>query len=347
MSVFESPSFDEHELVHFALDSVTGLQAVIAVHSTALGSACGGCRLWSYRNSEEALEDALRLSRGMSYKNALAGIPLGGGKAVIMGEPSMKTPDLMRAFGRVVERLGGCYITAEDVGVTVQDMQYVAEETRYVHGLPHEHSAGGDPSPYTAQGVFLGMKAALVHRMGQADFKGIRVLVQGVGNVGFNLCKLLHAAGAELIVADINEQNLRRVKALLPVKVVDVDDLLSQEADIYSPNALGAVLNEQTIPVLKSRIVAGGANNQLAKEQHGELLRERGILYAPDYVINSGGIINVWSEMESLPRESVCDKVSGIYDTTLKIFKKADEQGATSNQVADEMALALIRGKAA
>ena len=347
MSVFESPSFDEHELVHFACDTVTGLQAVIAVHSTALGSACGGCRFWSYPNSEEALKDALRLSRGMSYKNAMAGIPLGGGKAVIMGEPGMKTPDLMRAFGRVVERLGGCYITAEDVGVTVQDMQYVAEETRYVHGLPHEHSAGGDPSPYTAQGVFLGMKAALLHQMGKADFKGVRVLVQGVGNVGFNLCKLLHAAGAELIVADINDQNLRRVKALLPVKIVDVEDLLAQEADIYSPCALGAVLNEQTIPVLKSRIVAGGANNQLAEARHGELLRQRGILYAPDYVINSGGIINVWSEMKSLPRESVCDKVSGIYDTTLEIFKKADELGATSNQVADEMALALIHGKAA
>jgi len=347
MSVFESPSFDKHELVHFASDSVTGLQTIIAVHSTALGSACGGCRLWSYPSSDEALEDALRLSRGMSFKNALAGIPLGGGKAVIMAEPGMKTPELMRAFGRVVESLGGRYITAEDVGVTVQDMQYVAEQTRYVHGLPHENRAGGDPSPYTAQGVFLGMKAALVHRFGRSDFHGIRVLVQGVGNVGFNLCKLLHAAGAELIVADINETNLERVKASLPVTVVGVENLMAQPADIFSPCALGAVLNDKTIPILNSQIVAGGANNQLANEKHGELLRQRGILYAPDYVINSGGIINVWSEMESLPRESVCDKVSKIYETTLKIFEKADEQGSTSNRVADAMAVALIHGKAA
>lgn len=347
MSVFESPSYDKHELVHFASDSVTGLQTIIAVHSTALGCACGGCRLWSYSNSREALEDVLRLSRGMSYKNALAGIPLGGGKAVIMAEPHMKTAELMRAFGRVVECLGGRYITAEDVGVTVQDMQYVAEETRYVHGLPHPGRAGGDPSPYTAEGVFLGMKAALLHRFGKADFHGIRVLVQGVGKVGFNLCKILHAAGAELTVADINATNLRRVKTCLPVRVVAVEDLLAEEADVYSPCALGAVLNDETIPVLKAAIVAGAANNQLARVEHGELLRQRGILYAPDYVINSGGIINVWSEMKSLPKESVCAKVSRIYETTLKIFKKADATGSTSNQVADEMALALIQGKAA
>lgn len=347
MSVFESPSFDQHELVHFASDSVTGLQTIIAVHSTALGSACGGCRLWSYNNSEEALEDALRLSRGMSYKNALAGIPLGGGKAVIMAEPHMKTPALMRAFGRVVDSLRGRYITAEDVGVTVRDMQYVAEETRYVHGLPHEDRAGGDPSPYTAQGVFLGMKAALQHRFGRTDFHGVRVLIQGVGNVGFNLCKLLHAAGAELIVADINEANLIKVQAKVPVKIVAVEDLMAQEADIFSPCALGAILNDKTIPDLKSRIVAGGANNQLAKDDDGELLRQRGILYAPDYVINSGGIINVWSEIMSLPRESVCERVNRIFDTTLEVFREADEQGSTSNQVADQMALAVIHAKAA
>ena len=346
MSVFESPSFDDHELVHFASDATTGLQTIIAVHSTALGCACGGCRLWLYRSSEEALEDVLRLSRGMSYKNALAGISLGGGKAVIIADAAMKTAELMRAFGRVVERLGGRYVTAEDVGVTVQDMQFVAEETRFVHGLPHENRAGGDPSPYTAQGVFLGMKAALTHRFGRADFRGIRVLVQGVGSVGFNLCKILHAAGAELIVADVDGTRLERVKASLPVTIVGVADLVTQEADIYAPCALGAVLNDETIPVLKSGIVAGAANNQLARAEHGEMLRQRGILYAPDYVINSGGIINVWSEMNCLTKESVCEKISRIYDTALKIFKKADEQGSTSNRVADEMALALMQRKA-
>jgi|TARA_Y100000310_G_scaffold169203_1_gene169227 leucine dehydrogenase len=347
MSVFESPSFDAHELVHFASDAATGLQTIIAVHSTALGCACGGCRLWPYSSSDEALEDALRLSRGMSYKNALAGIPLGGGKAVIMADADMKSAALMRAFGRVVEQLGGRYITAEDVGVSVKDMQYVAEETQYVRGLPHRNSAGGDPSPYTAQGVFLGMKAALVHRYGMADFHGIRVLVQGVGHVGFNLCKILHAAGAELIVADISAANLRRVQASLPVTVVGVEDLIAEEADIYAPCALGAVLNDDTIPILKADIVAGAANNQLAGLQHGEALRQRGILYAPDYVVNSGGIINVWSEMKSLPKESVCDKISRIYDITLRILREADEQGTSSNLVADEMALALIQGKAA
>jgi leucine dehydrogenase len=347
MSVFDSPSFDGHELVHFEVDSGTGLRTIIAVHSTVLGPACGGCRLWNYQTSHAALEDVLRLSRGMSYKNALADIPLGGGKAVIIGEPEAKTPDLMRAFGRIVESLEGRYITAEDVGITVEDMQIVAETTSHVHGLPHQHSAGGDPSPYTARGVYQGMKAALKHRYGQTEFKGVKVLVQGAGSVGYNLCKLLHASGAEVLVTDIDDCKVQRVKAELPVKVVQVDDFLASQIDIFAPCAMGAVLNDETIPALTAQIVAGGANNQLAKPEHGEMLRARGILYAPDYVINSGGIINVWSEMEHLSCEAVGTKISRIYDTTLKVLEEADARGLASNQVADEMAETVIRSKAA
>jgi leucine dehydrogenase len=347
MSVFDSPSFDGHEQVHFEVDHGTGLRTIIAIHSTALGPACGGCRLWNYNSSHAALEDVLRLSRGMSYKNALADIPLGGGKAVIIAEPEQKTPDLMRAFGRIVESLEGRYITAEDVGITVEDMQFVAEKTSHVNGLPHQHSAGGDPSPYTAQGVFEGMKAALMHRFGQSDFKGIRVLVQGAGSVGYNLCKLLHASGAEVLVTDIDDCKLQRVSSELAVEIVPVDDFLRPEIDIYAPCAMGAVLNDETIPALTAQIVAGGANNQLAKPEHGEMLRERGILYAPDYVINAGGIINVWSEMERLSCEAVSAKIARIYGTTLQVFEAADARGLASDQVADEMAEAVIRSKAA
>jgi leucine dehydrogenase len=346
MSVFDSPSFDSHELVQFATDVKTGLRTIIAVHSTALGPACGGCRLWNYSNSSEALEDALRLSRGMSYKNAMADIPLGGGKAVIIASPSEKTTDLMRAFGRVVNSLGGRYITAEDVGVTVQDMVVVAEETAYVHGLPSDKSAGGDPSPFTAQGVFLGMKAALKHRFNQTDFKGARVLVQGVGSVGYNLCKLLHAAGADISIADINRHKLERVQNEMAAKIVAIDELHDLDVDIFAPCAMGAVLNEATIPKLKAKIIAGGANNQLARPEHGNLIKERGILYAPDYVINAGGIINVYSEMAGLSQESVCEKVSRIYQTTLTIFEQAQSRNLSSDKVADEMAWNIIHKQA-
>ncbi len=347
MSVFDSPSFDSHELVQFATDVSTGLRTIIAVHSTALGPACGGCRLWNYPNSSAALEDALRLSRGMSYKNALADIPLGGGKAVIIANPADKTRDLMRAFGRVVNKLGGRYITAEDVGVTVEDMVTVAEETKYVHGLPNDQRAGGDPSPYTAQGVFLGMKAALKQRFNQTDFKDVTVLVQGVGNVGYNLCKLLHAAGAEISIADINKHNILRVLDEMPAKVVAIDELHAENIDIFAPCAMGAILNEATIPKLKAKIIAGGANNQLASPEDGKLIKDRGILYAPDYVINAGGIINVYSEMAGLSRESVCEKVSRIYETTLSVFEQAQSRNLSSDVVADEMAWNIIHKQAA
>ncbi len=347
MSVFDSPSFDGHELVHFEVDAATGLRTIVAVHSTVLGPACGGCRLWDYPSSHEALEDVLRLARGMSYKNALANVPLGGGKAVILAKPEQKTPELMRAFGRIVESLGGRYITAEDVGVTVEDMQFIAESTSYVHGLPHEHGVGGDPSPYTAQGVFQGMKAALKYRYNRSDFAGIKVLVQGVGNVGYHLCKILHAQGAKLFVTDVNDSKLQRVAAKLPVTIIPADNFLAQEVDIFSPCALGATLNAETIPALKAQIVAGCANNQLAKPEHGELLRERGILYAPDYVVNAGGIINVWGEIAQLSRESVCTRITNIYDTTLQIFDQAETQEKPCAQIADKMAQAVIRNKAA
>jgi len=347
MSVYDSPSFDAHELVHFETDVRTGLQTIIAVHSTALGPACGGCRLWNYPTSADALEDALRLSRGMSYKNAMADIPLGGGKAVIISRAQDKSPELMRAFGRVVESLGGRYVTAEDVGVSVDDMVAVAEETSFVHGLPKHNCAGGDPSPYTAQGVFLGMKAALKHRFNHTDFRGVRVLVQGVGHVGYNLCKLLHEAGAEISITDVSHKHLQHVSDEIPVRIVPVDELHKDPVDIFAPCALGAVLNDSTIPRLNTRIIAGGANNQLSRPEHGMMIKDRGILYAPDYVINAGGIINVWSEMAGLSRESVCEKVSRIYDTTLKVLEEAEARDLPTDKVADEMAYGIIQQKAA
>jgi leucine dehydrogenase len=347
MSVYDSPSFDAHELVHFETDARTGLQTIIAVHSTSLGPACGGCRLWNYPTSADALEDALRLSRGMSYKNAMADIPLGGGKAVIISRAQDKSPELMRAFGRVVDSLGGRYVTAEDVGVSVDDMVVVAEETSFVHGLPKDNSAGGDPSPYTAQGVFLGMKAALKHRFNHTDFQGVRVLVQGVGHVGYNLCKLLHKAGAEISIADVSHKHLKHVSDEIPVKIVAVDELHKDPVDIFAPCALGAVLNDSTIPRLKAKIIAGGANNQLSRPEHGMMIKDRGILYAPDYVINAGGIINVWSEMAGLSSESVCEKVSRIYNTTLKVLEEAESRDLPTDKVADEMACEIIQQKAA
>lgn len=347
MSVFDSPAFDQHEGIHYFSDPRTGLRAIIAVHSTALGPAAGGCRLWTYVSEEQALTDVLRLSRGMSYKNAVAGLPWGGGKAVLLRDAKRPpSPAMFQAFGRAVHQLGGRYITAEDVGVSVADMQEVSRSTRYVAGLPVRGTAdvGGDPSPHTANGVFSGIRAAVRVQLGRDDLMGLRVAVQGLGHVGWHLCEALHAAGAKLWVADLNSEMTERAAETFGATAVATDEILYQAVDVLAPCALGAVLNEQTIPRLQASIVAGAANNQLATDQDGARLLARDILYAPDYVINAGGIINVAGEyLRSMDAEAVQRKVAGIGDTLSEIFERARREAVPTHQVADAMAEQRMR----
>ncbi|MCZ4282494.1 amino acid dehydrogenase [Kiloniella laminariae] len=340
MGVFKNEAFAGHEQVVFCHDATSGLKAIIAVHSTALGPAAGGCRMWSYASDDEALRDALRLSKGMSYKNAMAGLDLGGGKAVIIGDAKKdKSEALFRAFGRFVEGLSGKYITAEDVGISVSDMEIVARETAHVGGLNTGKAASGDPSPFTARGTYNGIVAAVRHRLARENLKGLRVAVQGLGHVGWHLCEELHAAGAKLIVADINDAVVQKAVATFGASAVSCDEILFYNVDVLAPCALGAVLNEQTIPRIKAPIVAGAANNQLASATDGHLLRLQKILYAPDYVINAGGIINVAGEIGGrYDRASVERKVANIHDVLLDIFKRADHEGRSTSDVADSMA---------
>ena len=345
MSVFDHPEFDQHESVTFINDAGTGLQAIIAIHSTTLGPAAGGCRRWQYLDSDAALTDALRLSRGMTYKNAIAGLKFGGGKSVILAsDAAPKSPELFRAFGRAVDALGGQYVTAEDVGCSVEDMRHVHEETNYVSGLPKSGAnAGGDPSPLTAMGVFLGIKAAVQERLGKDSLQEVSVAVQGVGHVGMNLCRLLHEAGARLVVADVNRHNLQMARDELPVTEVAPNVLLFSDVDVLAPCALGNVLTAQTIPNIRAKVIAGAANNQLATEQDGARLTEREILYAPDYVINAGGIINVAHEyFGNSSEEKVLAEVGEIPRRLEKIFAEAAETGEATNLIADRMARRIV-----
>ncbi len=345
MSVFDHPEFDQHESVTFIDDADTGLQAIIAIHSTALGPAAGGCRRWQYADSKAALTDALRLSRGMTYKNAIAGLKFGGGKSVILAtDDAPKSPQLFRAFGRAVDALNGQYVTAEDVGCSVDDMRSVNEVTRYVSGLPKSGaSAGGDPSPMTAMGVFLGIQAAVRERLGKDSLQDVTVAVQGVGHVGLNLCRLLHEAGARLTVADVNRHNLQLARDELPVTEVAPNALLFSNVDVLAPCALGNVLTAQTIPNIQARVVAGAANNQLATETDGARLAAREILYAPDYVINAGGIINVAHEyFGNSSEEKVLAEVGEIPRRLEKIFAEAAETGEATNLIADRMARRIV-----
>src|SRR5579863_1040051 len=285
MEIFDLREFDAHELVVFGHDAASGLRAIIAIHSTTLGPAAGGCRMWPYASTAEAVADVLRLSRGMSYKNALAGLKFGGGKAVIIGDARKgKTPELFEAFGRLVDSLGGRYITAEDVGTTIADMANVARATRYVAGLgAAPGAAGGDPGPKTALGVFLGIQAAVRFRLGRADLSGVTVAVQGAGGVGYHLCGMLAKGGAKLAVADVRPAAVQRVCEEFGAQALSVEEVLAADVDVLSPCALGAVLNAQSIPRLRARIIAGAANNQLAQGQDGSALQSAGILYVPDY----------------------------------------------------------------
>ncbi|ARD22577.1 Glu/Leu/Phe/Val dehydrogenase dimerization domain-containing protein [Shewanella japonica] len=339
MALFNHVSFDDHEQVVFCHDKESGLKAIIAIHNTNLGPAVGGCRMWNYDSDDEAINDVLRLSRGMTYKNALAGLTMGGGKSVIIADP--KTTDreaLFRSFGRFIHTLGGKYYSAEDVGTTTADIMIAHEETPYMAGL---EGKSGDPSPFTALGTYLGIKAAVKHQRGLDSLKGLKISVQGVGHVGYYLCKHLHEDGAELIVTDIHQASLDRVATEFGATVVAPQDIYTQDVDVYAPCALGATINDTTIPLLKATIVAGCANNQLAEVRHGEVLKELGILYAPDYVINAGGIINVSFESDYDVAKATA-KVEKIYNTLIKIFEQAEKDNRTTGDVADEMAREII-----
>ena len=334
--VFGQVSFDGHEQVVFCNDKDTGLKAIIGIHNTVLGPALGGTRMWNYDNEWEALNDVLRLSRGMSFKSSISGLNLGGGKAVIIGDAkTQKTPELMRKFGEYVNSLSGKYITAEDVGMETKDMDTVREVTQYVTGISEEKGGSGNPSPITAYGVFMGLKAATKYRFGSDNLEGKKVLVQGIGHVGEVLVQHLTESGAIVTIADINEDRLNAVGQKYGAKIFTGDDLYSAEVDIYAPCALGATINDATIHKIQAKVIAGAANNQLANEViHGTILKDKGILYAPDFLINAGGVINVYSELANLTRAQVMEKTENIYNTSLEIFKFAETNNITTHQAA-------------
>ncbi|MEM9171715.1 MAG: Glu/Leu/Phe/Val dehydrogenase dimerization domain-containing protein [Pseudomonadota bacterium] len=345
MSIFDNVAFDRHERVAFCNDPVTGLKAIVAIHSSARGPAAGGCRFWRYDSEDAAITDALRLAQGMSYKNAMAGLDLGGGKAVIMAPDSGELDEpMLEAFGAFVNTLGGAYITAEDVGMSVGKMEVVARRTSYVTGLPPKQGvAGGDPSPKTADGVFAGIRAAVRYKLGRDSLDGLRVAVQGVGSVGWHLCQLLFDAGAKLIVADINAERVALAREQLGAEVVALDSILESDVDVLSPCALGAILNAQSIPRLRAGIIAGAANNQLATDADGKRLFEAGVLYCPDFVINAGGIINVACEYAGDVSDAVVnEKVRAIGDRLIQIFELSDAQKRPTHIIANEQARRLI-----
>ncbi|BAU29141.1 leucine dehydrogenase [Aneurinibacillus soli] len=338
MNIFSYMENYDYEQLVFCQDANSGLKAIIAIHDTTLGPALGGTRMWTYASESEAIEDALRLARGMTYKAAGAGLNLGGGKAVIIGNPRTdKNPEMFRAFGRYIQGLNGRYITAEDVGTTVADMDLIHLETDYVTGVSPAFGSSGNPSPVTAYGVYRGMKAAAKEAFGTDDLSGKTIAVQGVGNVAYNLCRHLHEEGAHLIVTDINKDNVQRAIDDFGAKAVDPGDIYSQTCDIFSPCALGAIINDETIPQLTARVVAGAANNQLKEDRHGDILQERGIVYAPDYIINAGGLINVADELEGYNRDRAMKKVETIYGNIQAVIEISNRDGIPTYKAADRM----------
>ncbi|MEW6031306.1 MAG: Glu/Leu/Phe/Val dehydrogenase dimerization domain-containing protein [Bacillota bacterium] len=339
MEVFVGMQKHGFEQVVFCYNESAGLKAIIAIHDTTLGPALGGLRMWPYATEEDAVFDVLRLARGMTYKAAAAGLNLGGGKAVIIADPRRdKSEALFRAFGRFVQSLGGRYITAEDVGTTVEDMDYIHMETDYVTGVSTAYGSSGDPSPATAFGVWRGMKACAKEAFGSESLAGKRVAIQGVGHVGQNLARHLYDEGARLVVSDINEEAVARARAEFRAEAVDPEAIYDVECDIFSPCALGAVLNPETIPRLKTRVVAGAANNQLLSDSDGDTLHERGILYAPDYVINAGGLINVADELEGYNRDRAFKKITGIYANIEKVIGISKRDRIPTYRAADRLA---------
>lgn len=339
MGVFDSMvREDGHEQVIFCRNEAAGLRAIIAIHDTTLGPALGGCRMWDYASEDEALTDVLRLARGMTYKAAAAGLNLGGGKAVIIGKRDQKSEAMFRVFGRFIESLNGRYITAEDVGTTVHDMENIFMETKYVTGVAPAHGGSGDPSPVTAFGVFRGMQASAAAAFGSESYQGKRVALQGLGNVGSHLLKHLAEDGAVLTVTDIDKERCDTLAKEYGCEVVSPEAIYDVDCDVFSPNALGAVINDDTIKRLKCKVVCGGANNQLKTDRHGIELGEREILYAPDYVVNAGGLINVYVEMEGYVRERALRMASGIYQNTERVINISREQGIPTYEAADRFA---------
>ncbi|AWL11347.1 Leucine dehydrogenase [Saliniradius amylolyticus] len=336
MSVFDHHAFDNHEKVAFFHDEKTGLKAIIAVHNTHLGPALGGCRMWPYANSEEALNDVLRLSKGMSYKSAMANLKLGGGKSVIIGNPrEHKTDDMMRAMGEAVQSMGGKYITAEDSGISVQDLRAMAERSDYIAGTHANFrydgaKADGNPAPSTAYGVFVGLKASVQHAM-NCELEGVSVAIQGLGHVGWRLAEHLHKEGAKLYVTDIYPDNLDKARQQFGATVVEPEEILALDVDVVAPCAMGAILNDDSIANLRAKVVAGAANNQLAEERHGEVLREKGILYAPDYVINAGGVIDIYHQKTDSTADALKAHLEGIGETLVEIYQRAEQKQVATN----------------
>ncbi len=339
MSVFEAPDLDEHEEVHFANDRGSGLRVIVAIHSTRRGPSLGGCRMWPYQSESEAIRDVLRLSRGMTYKAAMANVRLGGGKSIIWGDSrTQKTPALMQAMGGFIQRLGGRYIVGEDIGTNPDDMKVLRSRTQYVTCLRAEDGGYGDPAPITALGVLSAMRAAVQHRLGRSDLQGIRVAVQGVGNVGKELCRLLAGEGASLIVCDVHQPAVMEITRSLGALFVPPDRIYDAAADVFSPCAMGAILNDDTIGRLNVKIVAGAANNQLQNERHAEALKDAGITYVPDYVANGGGLISCAAEWYRESPDQVRGRVLRIRDTTMELLERARSMGMQTSRVADLIA---------
>ena len=344
MSVFSHTEFSEHQQVAFFSDPESGLKAIVAIHNTNRGPALGGCRMWPYASDEEALRDVLRLSKGMTYKSALANLNLGGGKSVIIGDPRKdKSEKLLRAMGRFLNQMGGSYIAAEDSGTGVEDLRVMGLETAYVAGVNDRvgvdgNLKNGDPSPSTAFGTYVGVCAAAKHRLGRSDLEGVKVAIQGVGNVGYRLAEHLHRSGAELFVTDIHQQQVDRAVAELNATAVSAEEIVGLDVDVFAPCALGAVINDKTVERLKASVVAGAANNQLAEERHGSVLKQKAILYAPDFVINAGGIIDIGLEREGAKADAIQHQLQEIGDTLGEIFERADRDGQPTSVIANQIA---------
>ncbi len=345
--VFGQHSFNDHEQIVFCNDKDTGLKAIIGIHNTVLGPALGGTRMWNYATEWDALNDVLRLSRGMSFKSAITGLNLGGGKAVIIGDAkTQKTPELMKRFGEFVHSLSGKYITAEDVGMETADMDLVREVTPYVTGISESKGGAGNPSPITAYGVFMGMKAASKHAFGSDNLEGRTVVVQGIGHVGEVLVEHITNEGGKVIISDINEARLEEVSKKYGAEIYRGNDVYSIPMDIYAPCALGATINDNTIQKLQAKVIAGAANNQLKDENlHGAQLQQRGVVYAPDFLINAGGIINVYAELENYGKQEIIRKTENIYDTTLEILRTAETGSITTHQAALKVAVERIEAR--
>jgi leucine dehydrogenase len=339
MEIFKYMETYDYEQMVICQDKQSGLKAIICIHDTTLGPALGGTRMWTYDSEDAAIEDALRLARGMTYKNAAAGLNLGGGKTVIIGDPKKdKNEEMFRAFGRYIQGLNGRYITAEDVGTTVEDMDLIYQETPFVTGVSPAFGSSGNPSPVTAYGVYRGMKAAAMEAFGTDSLEGKVIAVQGVGHVAYTLCKHLHEEGASLIVTDINKEAVQRAVEDFGAKAVDIDDIYSVNCDIFAPCALGAIINDDTISKIKAKVIAGAANNQLKETRHGDALHEMGIVYAPDYVINAGGVINVADELNGYNRERALKKVETIYDNISSVIEISKRDNIPTYLAADRLA---------